>query len=179
MSTDSESSSPAKGHDARKSNRFRLERFGKAMSGTEGWETPGAVLNGNFHPKLVQFVEYMHSYFNIIGFDWHSLPNGSTVVDVGGGIGSTTMLLATAFASEGPRLKFIIQDRPVVCEMGEKVTPYIISRISMLSDFPIGMESKISRVVILYRHVPRFVFRGLFTHSEDPNNQPNFPYFPP
>lgn len=28
-------------------NRFRLERFGKAMSGTESWETPGAVLHGN------------------------------------------------------------------------------------------------------------------------------------
>lgn len=27
-------------------NRFRLERFGKAMSGTDGWEAPGAVLNG-------------------------------------------------------------------------------------------------------------------------------------
>lgn len=30
-------------------NRFRLERFGKAMTGTESWEVPGAVLNGNVH----------------------------------------------------------------------------------------------------------------------------------
>ncbi|KDR70150.1 hypothetical protein GALMADRAFT_76264 [Galerina marginata CBS 339.88] len=88
-----------------KSNRFRLERFGKAMSGTDGWEAPGAVLNG---------------------FDWNSLPRGSVVVDVGGGIGSTSMLLATAFSSsaesgdEGLGLQFIIQDRPVVCDMGEK-----------------------------------------------------------
>ncbi|PPQ94314.1 hypothetical protein CVT25_005044, partial [Psilocybe cyanescens] len=59
-------------------NRFRLERFGKAMSGTDGWEAPGAALNG---------------------FDWSSLPHGSIVVDVGGGIGSTSMLLATAFSS--------------------------------------------------------------------------------
>ncbi|KAF5309920.1 hypothetical protein D9619_010605 [Psilocybe cf. subviscida] len=85
-------------------NNYRLERFGKAMSGTDGWEAPGAVLNG---------------------FDWAALPIGSIVVDVGGGIGSTSMLLATAFSSteteEPPRLKFIIQDRPVVCEMGEKV----------------------------------------------------------
>uniref|UniRef100_A0A8H8CE44 O-methyltransferase C-terminal domain-containing protein n=1 Tax=Psilocybe cubensis TaxID=181762 RepID=A0A8H8CE44_PSICU len=108
-------------------NRFRLERFGKAMSGTDGWEAPGAALNG---------------------FDWSSLPRGSVVVDVGGGIGSTSMLLATAFSSysttttssssdhaaqqtsgqvqvaedepEGPMLRFVIQDRPVVCEMGEK-----------------------------------------------------------
>ncbi|KAJ3489203.1 hypothetical protein NLJ89_g11550 [Agrocybe chaxingu] len=86
------------------SNRFRLARFGKAMTGTDGWEVPGAVLNG---------------------FDWHSLPHGSIVVDVGGGIGSTSILLATAFSSpsgedNGLGLKFVIQDRPVVCEMGEK-----------------------------------------------------------
>lgn len=39
------------------------------------------------------------------------------------------MLLATAFASEGLGLKFIIQDRPVVCEMGEKVPTYFTSEI--------------------------------------------------
>jgi len=27
-------------------NKFRLERFGKAMTGTDGWEAPGAILNG-------------------------------------------------------------------------------------------------------------------------------------
>ncbi|TFK23982.1 hypothetical protein FA15DRAFT_694701 [Coprinopsis marcescibilis] len=83
-------------------NRFRLERFGKAMSGTGSWEAPGAVFNG---------------------FDWESLPPDSIVVDVGGGIGSTSMLLASAFSSpegENRGLKFIIQDRSVVVEMGEK-----------------------------------------------------------
>ena len=50
MSTDSDSPSPARqNNDSGKSNRFRLERFGKAMSGTDGWETPGAVLNGDFY----------------------------------------------------------------------------------------------------------------------------------
>ncbi len=60
-----------------------------------------------------------------LGFDWHSLAPGSVIVDVGGGIGSTSMLLATAFSSsgdgEGLNIRFIIQDRAVVCEMGEKV----------------------------------------------------------
>ena len=36
-------------------NRFRLERFGKAMSGTGSWEVPGAVLNG----KGLNFLKYM------------------------------------------------------------------------------------------------------------------------
>ncbi|KAJ7348099.1 O-methyltransferase [Mycena albidolilacea] len=84
-------------------NRFRLERFGKAMAGTGSWEAPGAVLHG---------------------FDWASLPRGSVVVDVGGGIGSTSMLLASAYAevdADGSGgLRFVIQDRPVVVEMGEK-----------------------------------------------------------
>ncbi|KXN80702.1 Sterigmatocystin 8-O-methyltransferase [Leucoagaricus sp. SymC.cos] len=89
-------------HDNMKASRFRLERFGKAMSGTCSWETPGTILSS---------------------FDWHALPQESVIVDVGGGIGSTTMLLASAFPShsdEGPNLRFIIQDRPVVVEMGEK-----------------------------------------------------------
>ncbi|KAJ7694898.1 S-adenosyl-L-methionine-dependent methyltransferase, partial [Mycena rosella] len=82
-------------------NRFRLERFGKAMAGTGSWEAPGAVLHG---------------------FDWGALPRGSVVVDVGGGIGSTSMLLASAYAEPtgGGGLRFVIQDRSVVVEMGEK-----------------------------------------------------------
>ncbi|KAK2462797.1 hypothetical protein APHAL10511_005188 [Amanita phalloides] len=82
-------------------NRFRLERFGKAMTGTGSWEAPGAIFNG---------------------FDWDRLPKNSTVVDVGGGIGSTSMLLASAF-SEGDSdlgFRFVVQDRPVVVAMGEK-----------------------------------------------------------
>lgn len=50
-------------------------------------------------------------------------PHGSMIVDVGGGISSTSMLLAAAFSSTdegGLGLKFIIQDRLVVVEMGEK-----------------------------------------------------------
>jgi hypothetical protein len=39
------------------------------------------------------------------------------VVDVGGGIGSTTMVLAARYE----HLNFVIQDREVVVDMGEKV----------------------------------------------------------
>lgn len=39
---------------------------------------------------------------SLSGFDWYSLPKGSTIVDVGGGIGSTTMILACAV--NDPRL---------------------------------------------------------------------------
>ncbi|KAF9497029.1 hypothetical protein BDN71DRAFT_1588611 [Pleurotus eryngii] len=91
-------------NDVTRGSRFRLERFGKAMVGTASWEAPYAILHG---------------------FDWASLPPGSTIVDVGGGIGSTSMLLANEFASIRESgidlgLKFVIQDRPVVVKMGEK-----------------------------------------------------------
>ncbi|CAL1710667.1 unnamed protein product [Somion occarium] len=76
-----------------KGNQMRLRRFGKAMTGTGGWEVTGAVLDG---------------------FPWHDLSQDSIVVDVGGGIGSTSMLLAKAC----PHLRFVIQDRPQVVEMG-------------------------------------------------------------
>ncbi|KAI1792209.1 S-adenosyl-L-methionine-dependent methyltransferase, partial [Ganoderma leucocontextum] len=77
----------------RPGNEMRLKRFGPAMTGTAAWEIPGAV---------------------IVAFPWHDLPDGSLVVDVGGGIGSTSMLLAHAFK----HLKFVIQDRPQVVEQG-------------------------------------------------------------
>ena len=100
-------------------NRFRLERFGKAMTGTGSWEAPGAIFNGMLLTLFLSKSLSIHQ-----GFDWHTLPKNSIVVDVGGGIGSTSMLLASAF-SEGDSdlgLKFIVQDRPVVVEIGERVS---------------------------------------------------------
>jgi hypothetical protein len=76
----------------------------------------------------------------MVGFDWHALPRGSVIVDVGGGIGSTTMLLANAFSQAGVSnlsppssdeegldlgFEFVIQDRQVVVEMGEKVRSHL------------------------------------------------------
>lgn len=46
-------------------------------------------------------MNFANSILFNIGFDWHSLPRGSVVVDVGGGIGSTSMLLANAFCRAG------------------------------------------------------------------------------
>ncbi|KAF5381712.1 hypothetical protein D9615_005570 [Tricholomella constricta] len=126
------------------SNKFRLERFGTAMSGTGSWEAPGAVFNGGC---LFFSSFFLSSAFLVLSrckcFDWRALRPGSIVVDVGGGIGSTSMLLANAFSRSGTStsmfpppsspdnrgetrdiedlgLKFVIQDREVVVAMGEK-----------------------------------------------------------
>ncbi|KAI0635412.1 S-adenosyl-L-methionine-dependent methyltransferase [Trametes polyzona] len=74
-------------------NEARLRRFGPAMTGTAAWEVPGAI---------------------ITAFPWQDLHDGALVVDVGGGIGSTSMLLAHTFH----HLRFVVQDRPQVAEHG-------------------------------------------------------------
>ncbi len=72
-----------------------------------------------------------------IGFDWHSLPRKSVIVAVSGGVEHTSinMLLTTVFSSSsaggggggggedlGLVLRFMIQDRPHVIDIGEKVS---------------------------------------------------------
>lgn len=43
-----------------------------------------------------------------------ALPLDSLIIDVGGGVGSTSMKLAEAF----PELRFVVQDREAVCALG-------------------------------------------------------------
>ena len=49
---------------------------------------------------------------NFAGYDWEHLPEGSLVVDVGGGVGSQSLTLA----QHHPQLRFVIQDRESVLE---------------------------------------------------------------
>jgi hypothetical protein len=51
-----------------------------------------------------------------LAYDWASLLPGSIVVDVGGGIGSATMMLAGHPSAQ--KLKFIVQDRLEVVDQG-------------------------------------------------------------
>ncbi|KAF7321194.1 S-adenosyl-L-methionine-dependent methyltransferase [Mycena chlorophos] len=69
----------------------RLRRFGVAMRGTGEEEPVDTILKG---------------------FDWGALPSGSTVVDVGGGIGTFGIRIAKAH----PQLKIVTQDRSSVIE---------------------------------------------------------------
>jgi len=95
---------------------MRLKRFGHAMTGTAKWEEGGSVSQADgregseLHPGYSQLTLFP-------GFDWAGLAEGSLIVDVGGGIGSTSMALAKAF----PYLRFCIQDRPKTVELGIEV----------------------------------------------------------
>ncbi|KAI0056325.1 hypothetical protein BV25DRAFT_1627243 [Artomyces pyxidatus] len=77
-------------------NEIRLARFGRAMGGSEGWEG--------------------RSEEDLCAYPFPYLASGALVVDVGGGIGSSTMRLAERF----PTLKFVVQDREAVCKLGEE-----------------------------------------------------------
>ncbi|KAH9851408.1 S-adenosyl-L-methionine-dependent methyltransferase [Lenzites betulinus] len=73
-------------------NKIRLKTFGRGM----------------FAARAVENSEHI-----IDAFPWEDLPKDSVVVDVGGGIGSTSMVLAKAY----PHLRFVVQDRPKVVEV--------------------------------------------------------------
>lgn len=70
-------------------NVGRLNRFGHAMTGTRQWETKDSILKG---------------------FSWEDLPHGSVLVDVGGGIGATSIIVAEAH----PHLRVVVEDRAQV-----------------------------------------------------------------
>lgn len=55
----------------------------------------------------------------VASFPWSSLPSGSTIVDLGGGHGATSIALATAF----PKLNFVVQDLPDVVAGGRASLP--------------------------------------------------------
>ncbi|KLO09400.1 S-adenosyl-L-methionine-dependent methyltransferase [Schizopora paradoxa] len=73
----------------------RLRRFGLAMEGVARTEPRDVVLKG---------------------YDWQSIAKGGQVVDVGGGVGTVSMRLASAY----PEMNIVIQDRQSVVEDGLK-----------------------------------------------------------
>ncbi len=58
---------------------------------------------------------------NFLGYAWERFPEGSLVVDVGGGVGSQSLLLA----NHHPQLRFVIQDRESVVGDGVEVCALI------------------------------------------------------
>ncbi|KII89666.1 hypothetical protein PLICRDRAFT_108610 [Plicaturopsis crispa FD-325 SS-3] len=76
-------------------NELRLHRFGIGMEGMTKSSSSDVIVKG---------------------FDWQDLPEGSVVVDVGGGIGSQSLAIAKVF----PHLKIIVEDRPATIADGDK-----------------------------------------------------------
>ncbi|KAI0820083.1 S-adenosyl-L-methionine-dependent methyltransferase [Trametes gibbosa] len=76
-------------------NELRLKRFGNAMNGTRYFEIAENIIHG---------------------FPWNELPKDSVVVDIGGGIGSVSVILSQAY----PHLKFAVEDRAPVVAIARK-----------------------------------------------------------
>ncbi|ETW80891.1 hypothetical protein HETIRDRAFT_154964 [Heterobasidion irregulare TC 32-1] len=76
-------------------NSYRRRRFGVFMDGL----------------SKVQLLDTSWS-----GFDFSSLPDGGLVVDVAGGIGSVSMVIAKAY----PKLNIVVEDLPEVVRDAEK-----------------------------------------------------------
>ncbi|KAH9993365.1 O-methyltransferase [Russula vinacea] len=70
-------------------NKVRLARFGAGMNGAKNMTPADSILEG---------------------YGWENLPQGSLVVDVGGGVGSQSLVLA----QHHPHLRFVVQDRESV-----------------------------------------------------------------
>ncbi|KAF7362921.1 hypothetical protein MVEN_00643100 [Mycena venus] len=74
-------------------NHYNVSRFAVAMQGTSATE-----------PQDMIFQGMLHSCFT--GFDWGQLPPNGTLVDVGGGIGYTSLTIAKKY----PHLRVVNQD---------------------------------------------------------------------
>ncbi|KAG6916253.1 hypothetical protein DXG01_007710 [Tephrocybe rancida] len=82
--------------DLHAQDKNRARRFNIAMKGIQALQPADAILNA---------------------YDWGKLPPDSTVVDVGGGVGSESLLLARGY----PKLDIVIQDLAPVIEHAEKM----------------------------------------------------------
>ncbi|KAF7352021.1 S-adenosyl-L-methionine-dependent methyltransferase [Mycena venus] len=75
-------------------NKARLTRFGIAMQGSAAEEPEDTIFRG---------------------FKWDSLPAGSVIVDVGGGLGASSLSIVKKY----PQLKVVNQDRGPVIEQSK------------------------------------------------------------
>ncbi|KAK7013997.1 S-adenosyl-L-methionine-dependent methyltransferase [Favolaschia claudopus] len=83
---------------ARPEERARRERFAIAMTGV----------------KALQGGEE-----GLVAYPWSSLPAGTLIIDVGGGVGTSSLTLATKFPDR--KFKFVVQDFEGVVQQGKEL----------------------------------------------------------
>jgi hypothetical protein len=101
---------------------YSLYRFGMAMLGMSKG-SPDAILRGQCTLGRCFGSELIAPY---LGYEWEELPKGSLVVDVGGGLGDVTKVIAKA----RPDLKYIVQDRAATIEKAVKVSRLFVRLVA-------------------------------------------------
>lgn len=103
---------PATSHSEEPSDAPFL-RFFKKKSYFDYLHAPGnEYLNARFQAAMSNFAFSESSTVVSGGFPWETLPKGTKIVDVGGGIGSASQEIL----KKNPALKFTVQDLPSVAE---------------------------------------------------------------
>ena len=139
-------------------NRLRLARFGAAMSGLRNISSADAILEGSV--TLRSFAGHpLTRNTEPAGYDWGNLPEGSLVVDVGGGVGSQSLTLAT----HHPHLRFIVQDREAVVsdaiQVCESNLPSLITGMCLIKVLVTVLEDKYARRCRVWAcETPRFSY---------------------
>ena len=100
-------------------NKHRLERFGLAMDAGRNVMPPDLIMRG-MRSKYI--ICASSEWISFEGFDWSSL-KVKVLVDVGGGIGSTSAVINEHL----PDLKIFVQDRQLVIEDAKRVTKNILN----------------------------------------------------
>lgn len=120
-------------------NADLLKKFGIAMRATTSFSDHAVVSNGE---SIRAGSERITTGSFAIGFDWRSLPQGSLVVDVGGGVGNLTMSLAKVYK----HLRYVVQDRPGTAKEGEAVGTSFISMLLCRTDLYQALEEDHARL---------------------------------
>lgn len=95
-------------------------RFFKSKSYFDYIYTPGNEYLGVRFQAAMRAASSVSETVVPGGFPWETLPKGTKIVDVGGGVGSA----CHEIMKKNPLLKFTVQDLPTVTEQATAVSTY-------------------------------------------------------
>ncbi|KAG6856980.1 hypothetical protein H0H87_011369 [Tephrocybe sp. NHM501043] len=138
---------------ARDTNRGH--RFNLAMKGIQTLQPADAIIKG----EKGSLSAHHNLIFTVLAYDWDRLPENSTVVDVGGGVGSESIILARNY----PQIEIVIQDLAPVIEDATKV--HLSEQIVMSQSSWSNKSSTTGRTSIASSFYPTCVPRLAITRN--------------
>ncbi len=102
------------------------------MTGTRQWDSKDGILKGT-SLSMSRKVDASQCHSSI-GFSWGDLPQGSVLVDIGGGIGATSITVAETH----PHLRVVVEDRAQVVSTAISVChlcTHYVSLYTFITDY--------------------------------------------